>query len=101
MENSPRLLIIEDDPQLRWFLESGLKEQGWKVRAAETARAGLALARTFQPDLILLDLGLPDMEGMDVVACLRKRSERPIIILPARNRESDTPRPWTAAPTIT
>lgn len=89
MDNGQKLLIIEDDPQMRWFLESCLGEQGWKVQSAETARAGLALARTFQPDLTLLDLGLPDMEGMDVVACLRNRSERPIVILSARNRESD------------
>lgn len=89
MDGKRKLLIIEDDPQMRWFLESCLAEQGWQTQAAGTARAGLALARGFQPDLVILDLGLPDMEGLDVIACLRRRSGRPIVILSARNRESD------------
>ncbi|HUL11071.1 MAG TPA: response regulator [Methylococcaceae bacterium] len=85
----PRILIIEDDPQMRWFLETCLVEQGWKTMAAETARIGLAQARGYKPDLVILDLGLPDMEGSDVLGFLRRRFELPIIILSARNRESD------------
>jgi two-component system KDP operon response regulator KdpE len=85
----PRILLIEDDPQIRRFLRTSLGLQGYELIEAETGNDGLALAASQVPDLIILDLGLPDLEGMEVIRRLREWSSLPIIILSARGQERD------------
>jgi two-component system KDP operon response regulator KdpE len=85
----PRILLIEDDPQIRRFLRTSLGLQGYELIEAETGGDGLALAQSQIPDLVVLDLGLPDLEGIEVIRRLREWSSMPIIILSARGQERD------------
>jgi two-component system KDP operon response regulator KdpE len=82
-----RVLLIEDDPQIRRFLRAALGENDYEVFDAETAQRGLAEAAARRPDIILLDLGLPDMDGLDVVKILRSWTATPIIVVSARGQE--------------
>lgn len=86
---NPRLLLIEDDHNIRRFLRATLKTQGYDLLEAETGRQGLALAASQVPDLVILDLGLPDMEGIEVIRHLRDWSAIPIIVLSARGEERE------------
>jgi len=86
---NPIILLIEDDPRIRRFLRASLVTQGYDLIEAETGREGLALAASRVPDVVLLDLGLPDMEGMEVINQLRTWTSVPIIILSARGQERD------------
>ncbi len=86
---SATLVVIEDDPQIRRFLRTGLSAEPFRIFEAETGRAGLVEAATRKPDLVILDLGLPDLDGVDVVAELREWYSRPIIILSARSNEQE------------
>jgi two-component system KDP operon response regulator KdpE len=88
-EPTPRLLIIEDDRQIRRFVRSALEEEGCLVFEADTAARGLIEAGTRKPDLVVLDLGLPDRDGVEVVRDLRGWTGIPIIILSARSAEED------------
>ena len=83
------LVVIEDDPQIRRFLRTGLSAEPFRIFEAETGRAGLVEAATRKPDLVILDLGLPDLDGVEVVAELRLWYTRPIIILSARSNEQE------------
>ena len=83
------LVVIEDDPQIRRFLRTGLSAEPFRIFEAETGKDGLVEAATRKPDLIVLDLGLPDIDGVDVVARLREWYTRPIIILSARTNEQE------------
>src|SRR5450631_785420 len=83
------LVVIEDDPQIRRFLRTGLSAEPFRIFEAETGKDGLVEAATRKPDLVILDLGLPDMDGVDVVMRLREWYERPIIILSARSSEQE------------
>jgi two-component system KDP operon response regulator KdpE len=85
----PRILLIEDDPQIRRFLRTSLGVQGYELIEAGTGNEGLALAASQVPDVIILDLGLPDLEGIEVIRRLREWSSMPIIILSARGQERD------------
>jgi len=85
----PRILLIEDDPQIRRFLRTSLGVQGYELIEAETGNDGLALAASQVPDVVILDLGLPDLEGIEVIRRLREWSSMPIIILSARGQERD------------
>ena len=85
----PLLLLIEDDPQFRSLLATTLENQSYSIIAVETGLEGLNLARSQHPKLLILDLGLPDIDGQEVICRLRKYSELPIIVLSARNKESD------------
>ena len=85
----PVIGIIEDDPQIRRFLRTALDAHGFSTFEAETGRQGLTMAATHKPDLIILDLGLPDMDGVEVVSRLREWMTRPVIILSARDLERD------------
>ena len=87
--NQPLILLIEDEQALRRFLLPTLSKAHYQVLAAATAHEGLAMARSHNPDLILLDLGLPDQDGMTVLKDLRVWSHKPIVILSARNQERD------------
>ena len=84
-----RILLIEDDPQIRRFLRASLPTQGYELLEAESGREGLGLAAAQIPDLVLLDLGLPDMEGIEVIRQVRLWSAVPIIILSARDQERE------------
>jgi two-component system, OmpR family, KDP operon response regulator KdpE len=86
---SPIILLIEDDPQIRRFLRASLVTQGYELIEAGTGKEGLALAASRVPEVVLLDLGLPDMEGLEVIKQLRTWSSVPIIILSARGQERD------------
>ena len=89
MSNAATIIVIEDEAQIRRFLRTTLTSEGYKVIEAETGKQGLNEATTRKPDLIILDLGLPDMDGIEVVKELRAWSSVPIIILSARAQESD------------
>jgi len=88
-ENSPLILVIEDEAQMRRFLRVSLEGNGYRLLEAETARSGIEQAAARQPDLILLDLGLPDESGHVVTERLREWSTTPIIVISARGREED------------
>ena len=85
----PIILLIEDDPQIRRFLRASLVTQGYELIEAGTGREGLALAAAQVPEVVLLDLGLPYVEGLEVIKQLRAWSTVPIIILSARGQERD------------
>ncbi len=82
-------VVIEDEPQIRRFVRGALEEEGWLVHEAATLREGLAAAGTRQPDLIVLDLGLPDGDGLNLIRDVRGWSAVPIIVLSARSDEAD------------
>jgi two-component system KDP operon response regulator KdpE len=83
----PTVLLIEDEPEIRRFLRTALPDHGFRLHEAVTGKDGLAQAEARNPDLILLDLGLPDMDGLDIIRKLREWSPIPIIILSARDQE--------------
>lgn len=84
-----KLLVIEDEPAILRFLRSSLENKGWQLLEAPTGRIGLDMAAKKKPDVILLDLGLPDQDGLQVLKTLRKWTSAPIIIVSARGQESD------------
>jgi two-component system KDP operon response regulator KdpE len=83
------LLVIEDEPAILRFLRSSLEETDWTVLEAITARLGLELAASKKPNVILLDLGLPDQDGIDTLKSLRQWTSAPVIIISARGQEQD------------
>jgi len=85
----PVIVVIEDDPQIRRFLRTGLAAHGFEIHEAENGKLGLIMAATRKPDLVILDLGLPDIDGVEVITKLREWTSRPVIILSARNLEAD------------
>ena len=85
----PLVLIVEDDPQLRRFLRTALDAQGYRLVEAETVREALVAATTHNPELILLDIGLPDGDGIDLTRRIREWSRVPVIVISARGREDD------------
>ena len=88
-EPAPTALLIEDEPQIRRFVRAALEEEGWHVFEAATLQRGLTDAGTRTPDLIVLDLGLLDGDGIDFLKDLRKWSNVPVIVLSARVNEAD------------
>jgi two-component system KDP operon response regulator KdpE len=84
-----RILVIDDETQIRRFLDIGLRAEGYDVLLAANAKEGLALAATQSPDLVILDIGLPDMDGHDVLAELRQWSQVPVLMLSVRDAESE------------
>ncbi len=88
-ETKPLILIVEDDQQTRYFLKNNLSNKGWRVIEADGGKAGLAMAKTEHPDIVILDLGLPDMDGIAVTKRLRQLSDLPILILSARSQEQN------------
>jgi len=85
--NAPVIIVIEDDPPIRRFLRTGLSTQGFTVFEADTGKQGIIEAEVRKPDLVILDLGLPDMDGVEVIKAVRTWSVIPIIILSARSSE--------------
>ncbi len=84
-----RVLIVDDEPQIRRFLKPALTAAGYDVLTAETGQEALRLLASAAPDVVVLDLGLPDMDGKDVLREARAFSRAPIIILSARDREAE------------
>jgi len=84
-----RILIADDEPQIRRFLKTTLDLHGYEVALAEHGRAALEYATAWHPDVILLDLGLPEIDGLEVCRRVREWSDVPIIVLSVRDRESD------------
>lgn len=84
-----QILLVEDEPQMRRFLRVALEGSGYRYLEATTGGEGLALAIQHRPDVILLDLGLPDMDGLALMSRLREWSQTPVIIISARGQEAD------------
>ena len=88
-EKGLRILVVDDERAIRRYLHTSLSSQGHQVIEAATGQEGLAAAASDRPDLVILDLGLPDMDGTEVVRSLREWTRIPIIILSVRDREDD------------
>jgi two-component system KDP operon response regulator KdpE len=86
---APVALLVEDEPQIRRFVRAALEEEGWQVHECPTMQRGLIDAGTRKPDLVVLDLGLPDGDGIAFLSDLRKWSSVPVIVLSARVNEAD------------
>ena len=89
MTSAARVLVIDDEAQIRKFLDIGLRAEGYEVLLAANAAEGLALAATRSPDLVILDIGLPDREGHEVLSELRQWTHVPVIMLSVRDAESE------------
>lgn len=87
--DKPLILVIEDEAPIRRFLRASFPPQDYRVLEAVTAAEGLHLAAAQQPDLVVLDLGLPDRDGLEVLRELRSWSHVPVVVLSARDRETD------------
>jgi two-component system KDP operon response regulator KdpE len=92
----PLVLVVEDEPPLRRFLRTSLRSHGFRFVEAGTAEQALLLMREHRPELILLDLGLPDVDGIDLTKRLREWTETPIVVISARGREEDKVRAFEA-----
>ena len=86
---APRILVVDDEPQIRRFLRTTLSAHGYRVIEASCGRDALGLTATEQPALVLLDLGLPDIDGLEVIHRLREWSTVPIIVVSVRGQESE------------
>ncbi len=86
---SDRVLLVEDDASIRRFLRAALEDEGLQVSEADSVRRGLIEAASRQPQLVILDLGLPDADGKQFIVELRSWSEAPVIVLSARDREHE------------
>jgi two-component system KDP operon response regulator KdpE len=87
--SDPTVLVIEDERQIRRFLGPTLASNGYRMLEADTGAEGLTEAAAWQPDIVILDLGLPDMDGLQVLRRLREWSAVPVIVLSARGQEAD------------
>lgn len=87
--SAPVAILIEDEPQIRRFVRAALQAEGWQVYEADTAKRGLQDAGTRKPDLLVVDIGLPDRDGLELIRDVRAWSNVPIIVLSARTDESD------------
>jgi two-component system KDP operon response regulator KdpE len=88
-ENPPLILVIEDDPPIRRFLRASLTNHDYEVVEAASGQQALVLASQRPPELVILDLGLPDMDGIEVIRRLRDWTSVPIVIVSARGQEKD------------
>jgi two-component system, OmpR family, KDP operon response regulator KdpE len=87
--SSIRVLVVDDEPQIRRFLRTSLSAHGYRVNEASCGREALTLTATEQPELVLLDLGLPDIDGLEVIHRLREWSTVPIIVVSVRGQEAE------------
>jgi two-component system KDP operon response regulator KdpE len=87
--DEPTVLIIEDEPSMRSFLRASLTSHRYRVLEASSGEEGLAMAASQAPDVVLLDLGLPDLDGVEVARRMREWTPVPIVVLSARGREQD------------
>ena len=86
---SKRILVVDDEPKISQLVSDYLERAGYTVQVARDGRSALSHAKTSKPDLIVLDLGLPEMDGLDFTREFRKSSNAPIVMLTARSEESD------------
>jgi len=89
LSRKPVVVLIEDEPEIRRFLRATLVAEGCRLFEAATGAEGLQEAQVRQPDIVILDLGLPDMDGLEVIRRLREWTAAPIIVLSARGQEQD------------
>lgn len=89
MKDIYSILIVDDEPQIRRLLDITLTASGFKAVAASSGNEGLSLAASLQPDLVILDLGLPDIDGHELLKKLREWYQKPVIVLSVRNSEDD------------
>jgi two-component system KDP operon response regulator KdpE len=89
ISRDPRVLVVEDDEEIAQVLQRSLRMEGYDVRIAADGEAALDAATTFNPDLVVLDLGLPDLEGAEVCRRMRAHTKAPILILSARSGEAE------------
>jgi two-component system KDP operon response regulator KdpE len=89
MAEGPVITVIDDEVQIRRLLRLGLEAHGFDIAEATTGQEGLYLIAAKHPDLVILDLGLPDMDGLEVLKTLREWSRVPVIVLSVRNAEPD------------
>ena len=87
--NKPLILVVEDDAPVRNLITTTLKAHDYRYLAAPNAESAILAASTHNPDIVLLDLGLPDKDGMEVIARIRSWSEMPIIVISARSEDAD------------
>jgi CheY-like chemotaxis protein len=95
----PRVLVVDDEPRIQRFLRPALEASDFEVETTDTAALAKRMAATRSPALIVLDLGLPDGDGKDVIQELRAFSEVPIIVLSARDQETEKLLHWMRLPT--
>ncbi len=88
-EAKPRILVIDDEPQILRFLRTSLTANGFEMIEARSAADGCRLSDSEKPDVVVLDLGLPDADGKDVLRHIRAQGETPVLILSARDREAE------------
>jgi two-component system KDP operon response regulator KdpE len=88
-DEKPRVLVVEDDPEMRKALSLNLTARGYRIVTAATGSAALDEAAAMNPDVIVLDLGLPDMDGMDIIQAIRGYSRTPIVVLSGRSGSAD------------
>ncbi|MFA4844179.1 MAG: response regulator transcription factor [Candidatus Margulisiibacteriota bacterium] len=89
MSNGAKILVIDDEKSMRKLLEISLTTEGYQVESAKTAKEGLTQLSNFRPDIVILDLGLPDMTGNEVMKKIRERTGTPVIVLTVRNSDHD------------
>lgn len=89
MGQDANILIVEDDKYILNFISMSLKNEGYKFTSATTGQQALMLNYANQPDIVILDLGLPDMDGMELITAIRERSQKPIIVVSAREEETE------------
>lgn len=89
MRNGAKILVIDDEPEIRRLLKIGLAAHGYEFAEADTGQEGLYQAVLVRPDVIILDMGLPDMDGFEVVSRIREWSQIPIIILSVKGQDND------------
>jgi two-component system KDP operon response regulator KdpE len=89
MSGKPAILVVDDEPQIQLFVRHSLEASGYAVRQAATAHAALRAAEAEMPDLVILDLGLPDLDGKAVIGQIRQNSDVPIIVLSAHDQEDE------------
>lgn len=88
-DGGPLVLLVEDEPQMRRFIRASLSSHGYRLLEAESAREAVAMITSHNPEVILLDLGLPDRDGIEITRELREWCKTPIIVISARGREDD------------
>ena len=84
-----RILVVDDEPQIRKFLRISLGANGYEVTEAGNAKEGIEAARVQKPDVVILDLGLPDMDGQEAISAIRELGDMPILVLSVRASEAD------------
>ncbi len=89
MSTTYRILVVDDEPQIRRFLRISLEAEDYSVVEAQSGKEAVIKAATEKPELVVLDLGLPDLDGLEVLKQIREWSEVPVLVLSVRGRESD------------